>query len=59
MDQNADIVTQHLAEYLVNLGYVCPAPYGISELAFDHVESGLDVRSFMETLYERFPLHIE
>lgn len=43
LDQNADVMTENLAQGFVDLGGFGFAPQGDSKLAFDHVKRGFDV----------------
>src|SRR5439155_3914964 len=59
VNQHHKIVAEHLAQRLVDHCNVSLTPQRISELAFNHAESGFDVRTLVVMLQELCPLELE
>jgi hypothetical protein len=43
LNQHTQIVTENLAEYLIELSDIALTAHRIAELAFDHAKGGLDI----------------
>jgi hypothetical protein len=56
LNQHTQIVTEHLAQHLVQLPDIALAPYRIPELCLDHTEGSLHVRPLMIMRQEFLPI---